>query len=207
MTRATFWVRGAIPIVWAVGMFGARSHPRMSVALAALVLFAAIVVTDRARLVQLLRPTARLAVLGAVAAAVMIGATAALFPLLLRCAPSIAAMSAAIYARFLDADSFGTTLAFVIPLVIAEEVIWRGAFQDGVKLRSQTANVVVLASIYAAAHATFGSPLLVVVAFVCAIYWAGIRAASGSLIPSLLAHLAWDLALVIAPLVPPAAHR
>jgi membrane protease YdiL (CAAX protease family) len=46
-----------------------------------------------------------------------------------------------------------------------------------------------------------GSLLLVVVAFLCGLYWSALRAISRSLVPSLCAHLAWDVALIVFPLV------
>ena len=201
--RARNSVRLAIPVVWAAGMFAARLDPRLAIGTAAALLVAAVLVTDASRVAALLRPTLQLLVIAVVAAAAMIAVTDFSFSALIRWMPSLRGMSAEIYGRFVERHTTPATLAFVVPLVFAEEILWRGALQDALPLRSQTAKVLLAAAIYAAAHAPFGSALLSVVAFVCAIYWSGLRAASGSLIPSLVAHLAWDVTLIIVPLVSP----
>jgi len=199
--RARDVVRLAIPVVWAAGMFAARLDPRLAIGTAAVLLVAAVLATDAARVAALLRPTLQLLLIAVIAAAVMIAVTDCSFSALIRWVPSLRGMSAEIYGRFLDRHATAATLAFVVPLVFAEELLWRGAFQDALPLRSQSATVLVAASVYAAAHAPFGSALLVVVAFVCGIYWSALRAASGSLVPSVVAHLAWDIALITVPLV------
>ncbi len=194
-------VRLAIPVVWAAGMFAARLDPWLAIGTAAAILVAAVLATDAARVGSLLRPTLRLLVIAVLAAATMAAVTALGFSALIRWMPSLGGMSADIYGSFIDRHTTPATLAFVVPLVLAEEILWRGAFQDAIRLRSQTASVLLAAAIYAAAHAPFGSPLLAVVAFVCGIYWSALRAASGSLVPSLVAHLAWDVTLILVPLV------
>jgi CAAX protease family protein len=54
-------------------------------------------------------------------------------------------------------------------------------------------SITLAALAYALAHAPLGSPLLVAVALLCGMAWGTLRAASGSLVPSLLAHLVWDV--------------
>lgn len=196
-------VRLAIPLTWAAGMFAARTHPWLGVGIAAALLVAAVLMTDAARIAALMRPTPRLLILGVLAAAAMIIVTDVSFSALIRWMPSLHSMSSEIYKRFVDESTTAATLAFVVPVVFAEEILWRGAFQDAFATRPRTAGVILAAAIYAAAHAPFGSPLLVIVAFVCGIYWSALRAASGSLIPSLVAHLVWDVTLVILPLASP----
>ena len=194
-------VRLAIPVVWAAGMFAARFDPRLAIGTAAALLVAAALITDAARVAALLRPTLRLSVVALLAAAVMIAVTDLGFLALIRWMPSLHGMSAQIYGWFIGGHTTAATLAFVVPVVFAEEILWRGAFQDALPFRSQTARVLLAATVYAAALAPFGSPLLVGVAFVCGVYWSALRAASKSLVPSLVAHLAWDVTLIIVPLV------
>lgn len=200
-TRGRDSVRLVIPVVWAAGMFAARVDPRLAIGTAAALLVAAVLATDAPRVAALLRPTLPLLVIAVLAAAVMVAVTDFSFVVLIRWMPSLRGLSAEIYGRFVDGHTMPATLAFVVPLVFAEEILWRGAFQDAFQLQSQTVRVLLAAAIYAAAHAPFGSALLVGVAFVCGIYWSALRAASRSLIPSLVAHLAWDVTLIIIPLV------
>ena len=55
----------------------------------------------------------------------------------------------------------------------------------------------VAAVAYAVAHAPLGSALLVVVAFLCGLAWGALRAASKSLVPPLMAHLVWDVLVLL----------
>jgi membrane protease YdiL (CAAX protease family) len=53
--------------------------------------------------------------------------------------------------------------------------------------------------LYALAHLSLGSPLLVGLALACGLFWSGLRSWSGSLVPPLLAHLVWDAVIILAP--------
>ena len=111
--------------------------------------------------------------------------------------PSIAAEAAALYAAF-RAPSPAVAAIALGPVVLGEELVWRGAVQAALVGRFGRRGGVFLAAVaYALAHAALGSPLLVVVAFLCGIAWGALRAASKSLIPPLVAHLVWDV-LVLA---------
>src|SRR5205085_4666074 len=90
-------------------------------------------------------------------------------------------------------------LVYVLPIVVAEEVIWRGAFEEWIGAR-RYATAFTCGIVYALAHASRGSVLLVLVAFICGVYWSLLREGSRSLAPSLIAHLMWDAAIVLAPL-------
>jgi len=46
-------------------------------------------------------------------------------------------------------------------------------------------------------QAPLGSPSLVVAAFACGLVWSALRAATGSLVPTLVAHLLWDFAVLL----------
>lgn len=188
------------PVVWAAGMFGARLHPWLSVGLAALVLIAAVLLLDAVPRQALRVPARKVVVLAVLATAAMVAVTELFSPRVLAAFPAIRVMSAHTYRSLLGPHGTLAGVAFVIPVVFAEELIWRGAFQNAIATRSKTATVLVSAAVYAAAHATFGSALLVGVAFVCGIYWSALRAVSGSLLPSLMSHLVWDLILVLVPL-------
>jgi membrane protease YdiL (CAAX protease family) len=83
-----------------------------------------------------------------------------------------------------------------IPLVAivvgpaAEELLFRGALQGGLRRVYPHAVVVpVVASLFASAHL---SPQLFLSMFVVAVVVTGLRAASGSIIPALLAHIAFN---------------
>lgn len=194
-------VRWSVPVVWAGGMLAARSlDPWTAIPVAATILCTAILVTDGRRMRALLQPSPRLAGTALLAALVMLAATYLLFPLVVRSIPAIGERSVGIYAEFLSGRPLWMVIGFVVPLILAEEILWRGAFQEGMAMRQPVLRVVLCGVVYAASHAPLGSALLVGVAFLCGVYWAGIRAYSDSLVPSLTAHLVWDLALILVPL-------
>lgn len=139
---------------------------------------------ERLSLRPLLRVTPRIALLSVAATAAMIAVTYVAFPLLVRWIPSLGTETQVIYARFIAGRTLAVLIAGVVPVVIAEELLWRGWFQGSLA----GAGVLVAAVIYGAAHAPSGSMLLVVVALVCGLYWSALRAISGSMIPALCAH-------------------
>lgn len=188
----------AIPILWLVAMAATRFGDPL-VVITAVAVSGAVIVGWRewSTLRPLLRVTTKIAGWSVLATAAMVGVTYLFFPLLVREFPEIGAQTHSIYARFLSHRTLPVLIAAILPVVVAEEVLWRGVFQQSM-IR---AGVIASAGVYAVVHAPSGSLLLVSVAFVCGLYWSGLRAISGSLIPSLCAHLVWDLALIVFPLV------
>jgi len=190
-------MRVIIPLVWALAMLATRFADPLPVITAVAVSLASIVAwRERLSLRPLLRVTPRIALLSVAATAAMIAVTYAAFPLLVRWIPVLGTETQVIYARFVAGRTLAVLIAGVVPVVVAEELLWRGSFQGSLT----GAGVLVAALIYGAAHAPSGSMLLVVVALVCGLYWSALRAISGSLIPPLCAHLAWDIALIVFPL-------
>jgi membrane protease YdiL (CAAX protease family) len=153
-----------------------------------------------ARYPKVLRPLChvqRLAVLQGIAAGiVMIAATYALFPIVTYLAPEIGVGTRDLYRLF---NSGPAELRLLLPLVIlGEELVWRGVIQSAVTRRlGPTVGVLTTALVYAAAHAPVGAPLLTLVAGCCGIYWGLLRARTGSLIVPLIAHLMWDLVVML----------
>jgi len=125
------------------------------------------------------------------------------FPLVARRVPALALETGNLYATFLAGRRTVAILLFVIPVIVAEELMWRGAFQGWIAQHlpaSRLAIIVLAAAGYAIAHLPLGSPLLVGIAFLCGLYWSALRSLTRSVVPSLIAHLAWDLALILVPL-------
>jgi len=190
--------RWLIPALWALMMLATRFvEPLPVIFTGALTMAAVVAWRDRVALRPLLRVTPRIALLAIVATVAMIAVTYAVFPLLARSIPAIGTETRLIYSRFLSGRALLLLFAAVAPVVIAEEVLWRGAFQGALGRFA----VLLAAATYAIAHAPAGSLLLVIVALVCGVYWSALRAISGSLIPPLCAHLAWDLVLIAFPLM------
>ena len=185
-------------VVW---LAAAASAPALGIWLAiggaAIGLGAAVFVLDRGAARRSLRPSTRLALAGAGAGFVMAAATYLLYPVLARLSPVIAADTARLYASFRTVPR-PIASAALLPVILGEELVWRGVVQTELARRCGPWRGVVLAALaYALAHAPLGSPLLVLVALLCGMVWGGLRAASGSLVPSLLAHLLWDVVVFL----------
>ena len=164
---------------------------------AAVGLGGAVLVLDHAAARRSLQPSTRLALIGTGAGGLMAAATYLLYPALVRLSPSIATDTARLYASFRALPPVIASLA-LLPVIIGEELVWRGVVQTELVRRLGPWRGVILAALaYALAHAPLGSPLLVAVALLCGIIWGTLRAASGSLVPSLLAHLVWDVVVFL----------
>jgi hypothetical protein len=168
----------------------------VAVALGAFVL--ARVPAVRARL----RPRPRDVAAGAAAALLLVAGTYALSPVLGR-SPWFAQELRALYGAF-QAAGTGAAAVALAPVVLGEELAWRGVVQEVAEQRvGRTSAAVLTAVAYALAHAPTGSSLLVVTALGCGLVWGWLRAATGSLVPSVVCHLIWDVVvLLLFPLAP-----
>ena len=164
---------------------------------ASVALGVAVFVLDRAAALRLLRPSARLVLIGAAAGWSMAAATYLLYPVSARLLPFIPTDMASLYASFRAPPPVIAALA-LLPVILGEELVWRGVVQTALVRRFGPWRGVTLAALaYALAHAPLGSPVLVVVALSCGMVWGALRAASASLVPSLLAHLVWDILVLL----------
>lgn len=163
----------------------------------------AVFVLDRSRFRDLLRPSPRLGLLGVAVGVAMAAATHLVYPVLARLVPFIASDAAGLYDAFRSPSRVVAALALA-PVILGEELVWRGAVQDAFVRRLGLAGGVLLAAgAYALALAPLGSPILVLAALLCGLLWGALRIATGSLLPPLLAHLVWDaLVLLWLPLDP-----
>ena len=160
---------------------------------ASVALGVAILVFDRAASLRLLRPSVRLVLVGVAVGWSMAAATYLLYPVVARVLPFIPTDTARLYASFRAPPLVIAALA-LLPVILGEELVWRGVVQTALVRRlGPWRGVTVAALAYALAHAPLGSPVLVVVALSCGMAWGALRSASASLVPSLLAHLVWDV--------------
>jgi membrane protease YdiL (CAAX protease family) len=164
---------------------------------AAVGLGGAVFVLDHAAARQSLQPSTRLAVVGVGAGCLMAAATYLLYPALARLSPFIAIEATRLYASFRALPPVIASLA-LLPVIVGEELVWRGVVQtELVRRLGRWRGVTLAALVYALAHAPLRSPLLLAVALLCGMTWGALRAVSGSLVPSLLAHLVWDLVVLL----------
>jgi len=150
-----------------------------------------------ALLAPLFRPTPRGLGLGLLAAGVMVAGTYGVYPLLAARFTLFGAGVPPLYAAFREGRPSWVVL--LLPLVIvAEEVVWRGIVYDALRRRlGPVAAVAAAGAAYALAHAPARSLVLTLVALGCGLFWSALREATGSLVPSTLSHLVWDLLVML----------
>ena len=164
---------------------------------AAVALGVAVLLFDRPASTALLQPSPRLILLGATAGALMVVATYLLYPVLAHLVPRIATDTAHLYAAF-RAPPLAVASAALIPVIVGEELVWRGAVQASLVQRlGAWRGVALAAGVYALVHVPLGSPVLVAVAFFCGLAWGALRARTGSLVPALVAHLVLDVLVLL----------
>ena len=164
---------------------------------AAVVLGAAVLLLDRPATTKLLQPSVRLLLLGAAAGGAMAAGTHLLYPVLAHLAPVIAADTARLYTAF-RAPSLVVAAVGLVPVIVGEELVWRGAVQALLVQRLGVWRGVVLAAlVYALVHVPLGSPALVSAALGCGLAWGALRAATASLVPTLMAHLLWNVLVLV----------
>ncbi|HSJ14398.1 MAG TPA: CPBP family intramembrane glutamic endopeptidase [Longimicrobiales bacterium] len=188
LAGALAWIAATIAAEW-LGVWPAIGG-------AALLLAIIVLAFDReaARILLKLRPEHF--VVGFVTGFLMAAATILIYLPLSRIAPVIAADAAGLYDAFRGLSPILAILALA-PVVLGEELVWRGVVQTALMRRAGTvAGVLLSAAAYSLAQAPLGSAILMLVAFGCGLIWSLLRLATGSLIPPLVAHLVWSLVVL-----------
>lgn len=200
--------RIVLPLACAAAWGAAASAARLlgiwtAIGAAAIALGTVVLVVEGAAAWKILRPRPRLLLLGAAAGGAMVAATDLLYPLFSGIAPFIARGTAFLYSSFRAPSPAAVSLAF-LPVILGEELVWRGVVSAALARRfGPYAGAALAAVAYALAHAPLGSPVLVLAALACGLCWAALRAATGSLVPALVAHVVWDAIILLwLPLVP-----
>lgn len=188
--------------VWLLGTFAARFvNLWIGVGSAALFLAALVLVRERSLIRSLFTPTPARVALGVLGGLLQVAVTYSLYPVLSGQWPWLARITHELYLTLGATNTLGPLIA--IPLVIlCEELVWRGVVQETFAARlTPLAAAAVTAFVYGFCHFPT-HPMLPVLALLCGLYWGAWRAASGSLLTPLIAHLLWDLCVfILAPLV------
>jgi hypothetical protein len=119
--------------------------------------------------------------------------------LLFRWFPAIEASVRALYVQAsVDNRADLILLGLVGVVVIAEEIIWRGAVYRRLAERFPGWRAIVLASLcYTSSTLGLMNPMLVVAALMMGLAWTLLAARSGRLVAPLLSHLTWDLIVLV----------
>jgi membrane protease YdiL (CAAX protease family) len=146
----------------------------------------------------LLRPTAWHLLWGVAAGLLMLAVTYSVFPWLSAAFPAVRPQTEALYALLRVGQPLWVTRILLPVIIFSEELVWRGVVFAALRRRAAVVPAVLLSALlYALGHAPVGSLLLAVVALACGLFWSGLRAGSGSLLPALISHLMWDLCVFV----------
>lgn len=154
----------------------------------------------------LLRPSLGRCGVGLLAGLLMVAFTHAAFALVTPLWPATRTATVRLF-ELLHAGghSSAAQAGLIAVIAVSEEIVFRGALAAppiGGSGRGASLRIVSLAAAYALATVTLGSPLLAVCAFGCGIVWGALRVATRSLLAPIVAHVIWDLGVLVAwPLV------
>jgi len=144
-----------------------------------------------------LRVTPAHLLVGCGAGALMIAATYLLYPVAQHLVPAVVPQAVELYATFGGAPGWVAVVLLGL-VVLGEELVWRGAVQDALVARlGSTTGVIATTLLYGLAVAPAGLPLLVGIALACGLFWSVLRLHTGSLVPPLVAHLLWNLVVLV----------
>jgi len=166
----------------------------------AVVIGALVAAREWAFLRTLLRWRSSAALAGLAVGLVMSVSTKLLYLPIAAAIPLVARDVASLYGK-LGAQAHWGALLLLCPVILGEEVVWRGLVQGALGRRYGVASAIPLtAGVYALADAPTGSPVLVLAALGCGLVWSALRAGTGGLLAPLLAHILWDaLVLFVSP--------
>ena len=162
----------------------------------ALVVAGVVRLVRRSAFASWFRPELRAVFVGLGLGAVMTSATYPAFRLAARLLPSLHTTVADLY-RAAHATSL-RAMAWVAVLVLAEELLWRGALLEALEKRMSKPLAFGLSVLtYALAQLGSGSWVVFALAFVCGTLWTFARRYTGSLVASTLSHLIWTECVIL----------
>jgi membrane protease YdiL (CAAX protease family) len=146
---------------------------------------------------SLLRPAPRPILMGLLVGGLMTVATHIIYPEIAQLIPWVASETALLYTAFRSPSTWVSTLC-IAPVILGEELVWRGVIQSEFSRRfGPMISIVLTAICYAVVHIPMGSPVLVLVGLVCGLTWGALRAATDSLSAVIVAHLLWNIIVLI----------
>jgi membrane protease YdiL (CAAX protease family) len=155
----------------------------------------------------LLRPSLASTTIGLAGGALMVIGTHLAYRAVVTFAPAVAGATRQLLV-LLNVVGFSPAVRALLIVLIAscEEVLFRGLLPSSARAgsgllrwpsRRQLAQVVAFAAVHAATTLPLGSALLVLCAWMCGSLWGFMRVATGSLVVPVLAHVVWDLGVLL----------
>lgn len=161
-----------------------------------LILLLAALASLRLRWVDLWRPTVESTLAGLIAGTIMWAGAFGVAALLSSLAPTLWSGAGELYG-WADALDRGPALALLGLIVAGEAIVWRGALGIGLAARIGAWPAVLLsAGLFTLAHASIGSPLLLVAAALAGGAWTWLAIRFRSLWAPFVAHMLWDVSLL-----------
>lgn len=190
LVAAALWVGDRYTSVW------------LATGIAASISIALCVWMDGSHLRDLLRPTRRSLWIGLVAGLLMAAGTYALYAIAAFVVPGLHEEVGGLYKTLHDPPGVAFALPVLFVVILSEELVWRGALFDALPSTVSRERAVLLSAlVYALPQVGKGSLVLVLVAFVCGVFWGAERVWTRGLVAPLVTHVMWDLLLfVVAPL-------
>lgn len=156
---------------------------------------------------SLLWPSPARTTVGVAAGALMVVGTHLAYRAIVTFAPPVAGATRELLV-LLNVGGFSTAERALLIVLIAscEEVLFRGLLPSFATASSrrphwpssrELVQVLASATLYALTTLALKSPLLVLCALVCGSLWGLLRVVTGSLVAPLLAHVAWDLGVLV----------
>jgi len=156
-----------------------------------------VVALSSSKLAIWLRPHRRGVLSGLAVGVAMTLATYPVYALLRSLVPEIEHHVAALYAAA-HQTTLAAALPWVIAIIVAEELLWRGALLYVLERRVPPALAMTISvATYAAAQFGTGSWIVMLLALVCGTLWTLQRHFTRSLLSPLLAHLIWTPTVIL----------
>lgn len=155
----------------------------------------------------LLRPSLARTTVGVAGGALMVVGTHLAYRAVVAFAPPVAGATRQLLS-LLNVAGFSPAVRALLIVLIAscEELIFRGLLPTSAAVGKslphlpssrELAQIVAFAGVYAFTTLPLGSPLLVLCALACGSLWGFMRVATGSLVAPVLAHVVWDLGVLL----------
>lgn len=187
----------AMALLWALGAWESHAYGIWGALGLSAVLLSATVLALEGRAVIGNGQHARLWPIGIGAGLVMVSGTMVLFGPATTAFPSLLGDVSRLYAAFGDPGSVATMVLLPV-IVIGEEIVWRGAVQGALARRMRWLPAAAVgALVYALAHTPVGSPALVLTCLGAGFCWSALRGITDSLPVTVVAHLVWDVAVLV----------
>lgn len=190
--------------LWAAGAWQAQTFGIWpAVGTTAVVLGLVGLWVDGPALLERLRPDRSALVAGLVVGVLMTVATYVAYPILEGFLPAMRGEVVRLYEAF-GSPGLGVILVVLPIVVLCEEIVWRGVVYEALASRFSVPVVIASGSlIYALAHAPIGAMALSLACICVGICWNGLRWWTNSLAAVTVAHIVWDVSvLIVWPLVP-----